>query len=103
MWKIGWLRVGVLRGQTMRAAGWDLTPIVGVLGVTRRRATIAETSAHAEGFQWATIQPLAVEATRAGQQQLVLTPNVTRLILCVIGLIGLSNVIRFLGARRRRH
>jgi len=103
MWKIGWLRVGVLRGETMQAAGWNLTPIVGVLGLTRRRATIAETDAHAEGFQWATIQPLALEAKRSGRQQLVLTPNVTRLILCAIGLIGLSSAITLLRARRRQH
>ncbi len=94
MWKCGPLRAAIVRGETQQIAGWRITPIALALALTRRHAVIGETSVHAEGIGWATLQPLAVAASREGRTRLHPTPDVTRLLL---GAIGLMCALAFLG------
>jgi len=98
--KFGPWRCEVARGDPIHAGGWRLTPIVGLLAFTHRRATIGDRSTTAAGAQWASIRPLAVEVTGRGRRRLMLLPDVTRLLIgavCVCGLVSWLVALRSAG------
>jgi len=97
--KFGPWRCEVARGEPIQAGGWRLTPIIGLMAFTRRRATISDCSTTAAGVQWANIRPLALEVTGRGQRRLLLLPDATRLLIGAACICGLVSWLVALGSR----
>ena len=91
-------RCEVARGEPIQAGGWRLTPIVGLLAFTRRRATIGARATTAAGAQWASIRPLAVEVAGNGRRRVMLLPDVTHLLVGALCLCALASSLAALGS-----
>ena len=102
MWKIGPWQGGILRGEPKQVAGWTLTPIALAAAFTRRRASLTADAVQVIGAQFAAIRPLAVQAEREGRRQALWTPDVTNLLLLLIGLVGAASTVGLAVRRRRR-
>ena len=95
-WQLGPIRHEVIIGERLELGPCRITPIVSVISLTRRRASIRRDQIDAVGFQWARVTPLGILSERDGAKRFIPIVNVTRCIVAGLCLVGL---LAFLAAR----